>query len=149
MRGQYKVLAEKYNLVSEGPPGWDIHPTDDWYKTFKRYKLPYFEEFIMWLNNYSKEWAMSEWSLDAKNVSQLLDRCYDHNYDLAGDDRSFIGVTFKDVDNDEDLHELLHKIAMRNTIKEIHDFGFLPWWEHEQKRQAIFNKDNPGIEMDI
>jgi len=155
VRNQYKVLAEKYNLVSEGTPKWDIQPTDNWYEVFEAYKLPHFKEFIYWLNNYSKEWARNEMfgddhfnTLHMDNVDDLIDHIYDHKYSYVGDDPDFADRLKIDdeEDDEEDTHPLQHEIAVRNTVEEVYDLAFLPWYK---ERQAALNKDNPGIEMDI
>lgn len=140
MRNQYKVLAEKYNLVSEGTPEWDIQPTDKWYKIFKARKLPYFKEFIYWLNNYFEEWARTEMFDHMDNVDDLLGHIFNYKYKYAGE-------YIDDEEDEEDSPSLQRlEIAERDTIEEVYDLAFLPWYE---ERRAVLNKDNPGIEMDI
>lgn len=146
MRNQYKVLAEKYNLVSEGTPEWDIQPTDKWYKIFEARKLPYFKEFIYWLNNYFEEWARTEMfgddyfnTLHMDNVDDLLGHIFNYKY-------KYCGEYIDDDEEDEEDEEKRLEIARSDTIEEVYDLAFLPWYE---ERVAALNKDNPGIEMDI
>ena len=56
MRNQYKVLAEKYQLIVEAPAQkWDIKPGDVWYNHIKNSGLPM--EIIDWFNTHGKKWA--------------------------------------------------------------------------------------------
>ena len=171
MREQYKVLAEKYSLITEGHPPlnngipwWHLEKTDYWYNYISLFRVsgqPVGQEIIDWFNNYGLRWAFGYEAYEKDVVNDKVE--------------DLVGVGFLDWLRDAIIEDLekkdyspdfyknnWHRPHLREEIKQLeeeaeqkvvdalyHD-GLKPWLaEQERLRVAALNKDNPGIEMDI
>ena len=154
MRNQYKVLAEKYQLIVEASAQkWDIEPGDVWYNHIKNSGLPM--EIIDWFNTHGKKWAsevlslinLDDWSGEAFlewSENNMLIKIYDEEEPLKGlNPFQHLQAGFP-----AGTKERIKNKAIKYTLMNLYD-EFLPWYKYEQKRLAALNKDNPGIEMDI
>jgi hypothetical protein len=167
MRDQYKVLAEKYSLITEGLPShnnglpwWYLEKTDYWYNkiiSLTSSGRPVGLDIINWFNKYGLQWAF-KYEGYAKYVAGIpvedlvgigfLEWLRD---DIIEKIQKQEAEDFSDYyENEKEELKRIESEAERKVVQILYRKGLEPWLaEQERLRIDALNKDNPGIEMDI
>jgi len=166
MRDQYKVLAEKYSLVSEGLsshnngiPWWHLEKTDYWYNYISITRFSGHlvgPDIIDWFNKYGLPWAF-KYEGYAKYVAGIpverlvgigfLDWLRDSIIEDIQNEMEYFSDYYK---NEKEELKRVESEAERKVLQILYRQGLKPWLaEQERLRIDALNKDNPGIEMDI
>lgn len=143
MRNQYKILAKKYQLIveSDTPKPIDLNGIDEyiaeWSESFESAKInqAYFRIFLIEKIQQSGDTVAG--FLQGRYETAYESECQSEQEDSGHD----ISETDWEPDDDDVQYEVWNELANE------YNQDFLPVFI--AKRNAILNKDNPGIEMDI
>ena len=156
MRNQYKVLAEKYNIICEAEDvilGRD-GPFENFAYEESVYNLisvikdwPHSKKFIDWLVNKSDTYSADITDFASQNdiESAIEAACM---YFDASAENYVDGYSARSGEEEGNIEDNARDVTTR-VIRKAYNYFMRDWWPKEQARLAALNKGNPGIEMDI